>query len=706
MCYTDQEQTLNKTKSAEPVSIQVQQTETQQVNTAAAPGAEVLLTRNVETQRERQQNATLNQEIRRELSAAQAQEAAAGTPIQEERPAQMRYKQRRREKKKAEAARKGSPAGNAVSYDMLTALQSRSEEKCNAEAPHKQRIAESGVDSRVLRAFTKGYQLRRRRPATAQDAANKAADDQFYADYCSNDVMKRKPHLERMVTELTNIHFVPEMFTERYLREHMKEMGELASKMLCMDNVMNDPINRPFFENLDPYRKAALDAGFRRIFIPFQTALLQTTAKYGVNFNRNKYYGHEEREPIEMGEATAEDAKRLYQDSIGGYEEELANLKEEQAQRVRDTAGAYAARMDAGVALLRRMQNDPWLGLQPGEEYSPFFSRSHVLLQMGDEFYEQNLETMRTLLEVKRLGDARPSRDLYERVRTLVAPRVEKVMSCDVEALAFLTDEALMLHSAELGELFLDNMFVDDLMKILHPSATAPLENNPTPALKDELTEPGGSEFAYKQNMIHGLFERSRALASRRYMETEGTTEGLFSMAEKQRGVEENPQRWAEERLDVGTRMVEANSEQRVQRLTPGTEAFQKMITRNTEKIMVLRSILDAASPLISARADLRDEKTPEAKKVMRRLKYKDYYSLRSSQAELRQLGIEDNDIREPLFRSFTGFMGTEAARKLLTPEKARAMILDLGAGAEMHKGEWLSVRIENEVTIQEILPG
>ncbi|MCF2616343.1 hypothetical protein JQM68_03930 [Oscillibacter valericigenes] len=85
---------------------------------------------------------------------------------------------------------------------------------------------------------------------------------------------------------------------------------------------------------------------------------------------------------------------------------------------------------------------------------------------------------------------------------------------------------------------------------------------------------------------------------------------------------------------------------------------------------------------------------TPEIAQAKKRLKSQHYYTLHRSEAELKEMGIPKT-IGEPIFRSFESFQRLEAAQTLLTPEQYRQMLLDLGAGADMHNGEW-------EKTIQE----
>ncbi|MCD8363675.1 MAG: hypothetical protein LUC98_12105 [Lachnospiraceae bacterium] len=705
MCYTDQEQSLkNKTKSAEPIRIQVQQTETQQVNTAAAPGAEVLLAQNVETQRERQQNAVLNQEIRQELPAAQAVRTAPGIPIQGLKPAKQSFKDRRRDKKKAQAVKDAScPVVKAASYDMLTALQNSRADRDNAAEPHKELIRKSGVDGRVLHAFARGYRLKgskNKRPATSRDARNKEQDDQFYMDYCSKDLKRRKPHLEKMVNELISHQFTPEMFTEQYLRKHMREMGELGDRMLCMDNVMKDPINAPFFKTLDPYRTQALEAGFR-IFVKYQAAMLQITAKYGVDFNHCRYYDKEQTPAIQMGEASAEFCKQEFDSAISEYGQTMERLKEEQKTRVENSAKSYAWRMDAGNELLQRLKADPRLGITDNEATSQFFSRSHVFLQMGDEFYEENVEKMKMLLDVKRLGDGKPPEELYERIRELAIPRVERIMACDVDALAELTDEALMVRSEEINELCIDNMFLSDLMKLRHPrldKVNAQEGSAENPTLRNELVAYRSEEFSYKVMMLRGLQERARALAIRQAVRN-GTQAKLFAGSEEAKGGIEDPEAWCRKRLEIGARSIQATREKRAAKMKPGTREFDEMLFKCTGDAKVSLALANASSPMIRELDKMIAGDSAEAKQLRERVRDKNYYSLQYSEAELAQKNIKPN-IGEALFRSFDSFFGLEAAEKMLTPESAVALLKNLGAGAGMHKGKWTIKMLKDRQTI------
>ncbi|MCD7739285.1 MAG: hypothetical protein LUH58_09665 [Lachnospiraceae bacterium] len=700
--------TLEKEKVTEIITEAPQQE--QEIQNMVSPLEEALLTEHEESRQELniQQNAELTGQIRRQVPPAQANGTAQGVPVQEESPASMTFKERQQERRKARAARRASPAGSAASYDMVAALRTRDAEKSNSAAPHKELVKKSGVDGRVLRSFSRGYQEKgiiNRRPATEQDRINKEADDRFYEDYCSKDVRRRKPHLERIVNEMINIRFTPQMLTERYLRANMRQIAEISHKMMCLNNVMSDSVNAPFFEKLDPYRKEALERSFQ-IFVPFEAALLATLQKQGVDFNlRNGgFIAEENKEFIEDGEERADSAVQSFQETIGEYERTMADLKAEQKHRVRISASSFAAQMDAQEALLERMK--PGLGLEEWEETGRMFRQSHTLFRLNEPD-EQNLATAKTLLEIDRLRGEKPSEDLYNRARALALPRVERIMACDVDDLAFLTDEALMVRNAEINELFMDSMALNDLMEIKHPLVTEGGANGTAPTLRDELVEYRSDEFFYKISMLRGLQERARVLAIDRALEEKDTSwADLLTRQERAALDEKQLGDWTWLHLNESEGMLKAARENRARVMAPGTREFQMTFYQNAVKIKASNKLRDAGNPLLQELADLWSGKTMEAERIRKRLNEENYYSLKYDKKELaakiEAKEIKNENIEEPLFRSYLSFMGTEAAQKLLTPETAREMILNLGAGAGMYReGEWKEPALDEKGQIK-----
>ncbi|MCD7739286.1 MAG: hypothetical protein LUH58_09670, partial [Lachnospiraceae bacterium] len=647
-------------------------------------------------------------------------------PVQDERAANMTYKERQRENKKAKEAAKVGSVGTAASYDMATALQTSERERRNSLAGHRDMVKKSGVDERVLLAFSRGYREKgfiNKCPATEQDRLNKEADEKFYEDYTSNDLQRRQPHLERMVDELINIKYTRDMFTERYLRRNARQMGELQNKMFYMDNVMKDPINASFFEKLDPYRKAALEESFN-MFVRFRGAMNAVMAKNGVDLDNAGYY-EKSWDPgaVSKVNSYARIRKGAFDDSIGEYNQKMSELKAEQAERVYSSATSYASRMKAGRETLDRMksrlQEDPDVRLTDRDTTSQYYTRAHVLLETGEGADEQNFSTMKTLTEVSRLQDRRPSEALYARVYDLVAPRVERIMACDVDELAGLTDEALMLKNEEINELFLSNMLISDMMKIKHPTATEGGENGAIPTLKDELVGYRNEEFSYKGMMLRGLHERARALAIRRSLENGYSPDEMF--VREDRTLEKGKEmEWVQKRMNTGDTTMANARERWAKVISSGLMALRQRYIKtlgNEGRIEASSKLALERDPMLRELYELMEDASTdiEAAKIKYRLRDKDYYSLAYSKEELKSKraprdmrepekqespvkqksgkkereGLPEN-IGEPLFRSFHGFVEQEAAQKLLTPEKAREMVLNLAAGAGMQKeGAW-----------------
>ena len=638
----------------------------------------------VEVEREAEENAALAAQVRQQLPAAHAVATAPGAPIQVEVPAKMSWKERRREKKHAKAAKKACPVGTATTYDMVKDLKKMAAQKEQSMSDHQGDTSGSGVDMRVLRTFATGYRLNKRgKPATPEDARAKQADDQFFADYCSKDVQRRTPHLDRMVNELVNMQYPPDMFSERNLRRNMARIKEMGDKMVYMENVMKDPVNKPFFDRLDPVRKEALEAGFKKMYTPFVGAMAMISQKHGVDFNSSRYYGYDAEPAIQQGQAAADVMHQGYLNAIGAYAREKEAIDARQTVRVQEAAQSYARQFSGNSAALERVKADPRLGLRPEEVSSPYLTRTVMLVQAGEEHQEENLETVRTCLEMGRVGtSARPSPELYQKARDMLAPRVQRVLDCDVEHYAQMNDEALLVSAPQLNELFMDNMFVADLMKLQHHNLSDP-DGSPI-TLKDDLVGQRTAEYAYKLSMLRGLSERARALAILRQQEAGGGVDQTYFTSKEwsSSGAGADPAGWARKRMEVGANAIQVARETLHNQLTPGTDVYRQALEQMKKQERRTNKIL-GTGPLFGVAESMFQEDTQEKRDVMKRIHYSRYSSLAHSPEELRERGLP-TDIGEPIFRGYAGFLSTEAAQKLLTPERFDQMLRDLGAGGDL----------------------
>nr|WP_297180688.1 hypothetical protein [uncultured Agathobaculum sp.] len=673
---------LQLRRTAEPIQIQQQAEQFEQPEQQFAPQTvqqDLLQTGQagpVERQQEVEQNLALQEQTRQQLPAAQAQQTAPGAPLQEQAPAKRSWKQRQKDKKHAKIARKNCPLGTAVTYDMATPLQALRQRQDQTMRDHSG--ATNGVDTRVLRTFSTGYALNKQgKPASPADAAAKDADDQFFADYCSKDVQRRAPHLERMVNELIAVQYTPDMLSEDNMRAHIVELKLLGDKMVYMENVMKDPVNKPFFDQLDQVRKDKLEAGFEKIFQPFVGALSARCDKNGVDYNRMAYY--RDATPIKDGRMRDGVMQQLYRDSIGEYQQELADYRGKWVQRA---AGDYADRMKQGKAALARIQNDPSLALGPEGLTSQYVTRSVTILKTGEGSDAENLQILQTSVQAGAVikENSRPDMELYRRTRDLAAGRVNKVLDCDVDGLAALSDEELLLRAPELNALSMDSMFIDDLMKLNHPTqhwlSTQPM------TLKDELVAQRGPEYAYKVSMLRGLAERARGLAMQR--QGQGvplSPEEYLTEAERQKLGDKDVAAFAAQREQLGARQIEGAREKYRAVTTSGTQENREWLFGIIQNSAHQRSVYNMKFEAVID--ELEAAATPEMQSVMRRLKDKHYFSLAHTPEQLASMHLPQ-DISEAIFRSFTGFTSLRATEKMLSPEQYRTMMLQLGAGGDI----------------------
>ena len=201
--------------------------------------------------------------------------------MQQPVPGGQSFKQRRRQKK--EDKRLKEQYGEHADHVSAAIKQQLDELTVEREAEMARMTSlrdEAGrrnvtVEVKVLHSFITGYKTNEEgNPLNEQEAERKRKDDAFLEDYCSGDLQRRLPHLERMKNELLNIRLSPDMLTETYMERHAVELYDIVAKMTYFENVEKDPINAPFFENLPAverkllkYRVADLCGSFSHLWI-------------------------------------------------------------------------------------------------------------------------------------------------------------------------------------------------------------------------------------------------------------------------------------------------------------------------------------------------------------------------------------------------------------------------------------------------------
>ncbi len=282
-----------------------------------------------------EQGQILQEEYENEMLAAQAltqapavhaDEAANGAPVQEQVPAKRTFKKSRNNKKKAELARKVCPVGTAATYDMVKQLQDHRADIDNSMSPFLEEINRGGLDGRVLRTFCQGYQKDKKgRPKTTRDRRRQREDQEFLADYCSGDLERRRRHLERIVKEATYMKFPANAFSISYMRSHLSEMKNIGDKLTYLENIMNDPINREFFDNMDPALKDRLNAK-GLVGARFTAALAMSCAKNGLSLNYAVYFKYGEEPNIDTGEEFADMEIENFQNTLHDYQREWGKV--------------------------------------------------------------------------------------------------------------------------------------------------------------------------------------------------------------------------------------------------------------------------------------------------------------------------------------------------------------------------------------------
>ncbi len=274
--------------------------------------------------REEQENEMLAAQARQQAPAVHADGAAPGAPVQEQAPAKNSFKQRRWDWKKENAAREFCPVGTAATYDMVWQLQERETAIDNSALPYTAQIRRSGTDGRVIRKFCQGYRKDKNgRPMTKEDARKQREDREFIEDYCSGDLERRRRHLERIVREADYIRFPADPFSVLYMRYHISEMSDMLNKLAYLDNVQKDPVNKEFFDNLDPVLRDRLDSK-ELVGVALSSALSMSCAEVGVNMNSAAYINDEA--VINSAVATKEITAEHYQNVLQDYRRDWGQM--------------------------------------------------------------------------------------------------------------------------------------------------------------------------------------------------------------------------------------------------------------------------------------------------------------------------------------------------------------------------------------------
>ena len=282
-----------------------------------------------------QENAAMQNAAVQQLGHANAAAAAPGAPVQEQAPVKQTYKQRREQARKAKEAKKRCPVGTADTYDCVEATSHVVKERENAMRGVP---ADTGVDLRVLATFCEGYKVNKEgRPATYEDQARANRDNAFLAAYLSKDVERRKPYLDDVRKELMDYPLSADTASNAYMVQNAEELKRITDKSCYFENVMNDPINKPYFDSLDPVEKELLTTKLD-ILAQLGGYYVNRMGGMGVNANTGSYYDQSKINGITAFKQNADFMQEVITPLTASWEQKKQEILERHLEQQVDAA--------------------------------------------------------------------------------------------------------------------------------------------------------------------------------------------------------------------------------------------------------------------------------------------------------------------------------------------------------------------------------
>ncbi len=249
---------------------------------------------------------------------ATAGDTAEGTPVMQEHK-EKTWKEKRADDEHAEEAKKltNDPKADHYSYEMVRDLKQAKKYREDSGAmlrrampDYEERIERCHADRRVLNILMGTYKTDEKgMPIDEENAKLMDLERQRMEDYVSGDLEKRKPILDSLVKEMIDFKFDATMMNIEYISAHVVKMKEIGDKLIYMENVMKDPINKPYFDNMEPAEKELLESALS--IAPGFTAYITNIMDIrSVNMNHSDYYYDEASitESLKMNTAFCEQA--------------------------------------------------------------------------------------------------------------------------------------------------------------------------------------------------------------------------------------------------------------------------------------------------------------------------------------------------------------------------------------------------------------
>ncbi len=258
---------------------------------------------------------------------ASAGGTAEGQPVMQQHK-EKSWKDKRADEEHAEKAKTESQDYHAdhYSYEIVEDLREKYRSEEAALAMYRRvipdfdkKVQANHVDIRVIRMLAGTYKVDEKgMPVDAANAQLMDEERKRMEAYVSGDLEKRKPYLESLVKEIMDHRIEPSMMNYEYISAHAAEMKNLGDKMIYLENMRNDPINKPFFDDMEPAERELLEASLT-IADAYTGLLDQMLKDKAINMNKYDYI---------VGEA---EVLENYRYLTGGFKQIFENRVAERA---------------------------------------------------------------------------------------------------------------------------------------------------------------------------------------------------------------------------------------------------------------------------------------------------------------------------------------------------------------------------------------
>lgn len=268
--------------------------------------------------------------IRRMGAQAQRVQVSSAAPVDQpltEQPvAKESYKARRERQKKIKAAKKVCPVGDENTLEIFSDLKSTVAWRYAVfDDNTSELLRQSNVDSRALKSFFNGYNLDKNgRPVSEDDRAAQEENRRFARDYMSGDPLLRRPHLDRIKTQILRWSFdmKPDMFTPENLVRRAAEYKVMGDRFTYIENVQKE--NPEYFAQLPQLERELLEAQTTAGFF-FVNAYSMHMNALGIDFNNCEIYGHNRITAINVGLEMRDDATESFSENLKTFNDTARN---------------------------------------------------------------------------------------------------------------------------------------------------------------------------------------------------------------------------------------------------------------------------------------------------------------------------------------------------------------------------------------------